>query len=194
MHAPLLSHFKAALRVLRYLKGSPGKGINISKDDKFKLDAYVDADWGKCLSSRKSVSGYCVYLCGSLISWKSKKQPTVSRSSAESEYRAMAAVTYEIIWLLNLLRDLKIDNLMPVNIHCDNNAALQIAANPVFHERTKHFEINVHIVREKLSAGIIKLSKISSANQIADIFTKGLGVVQHHTLCSKLKLIDLFQN
>ncbi|XP_071741115.1 uncharacterized mitochondrial protein AtMg00810-like [Rutidosis leptorrhynchoides] len=93
MHAPLNSHLNAAFRVLRYLKGSPGKGIFITKSDNFVLSAYVDSDYAKCISTRRSVTGFCVYLGNSLVSWKSKKQSTVSRSSAEAEYRALASVT-----------------------------------------------------------------------------------------------------
>ncbi|XP_024996764.1 uncharacterized protein LOC112529658 [Cynara cardunculus var. scolymus] len=96
MHAPRQSHLNLALRILRYLKLSPGKGISFTKSECFNLTAYVDADWGKCLSSRRSVTGYCLFLGKSLISWKSKKQNTVSRSSAESEYRAMATVSCEV--------------------------------------------------------------------------------------------------
>ncbi|XP_024965192.1 uncharacterized protein LOC112505527, partial [Cynara cardunculus var. scolymus] len=93
MHAPRQSHLNLALRILRYLKLSPGKGVSFIRSENFSLSAYVDADWGKCLSSRRSVTGFCIFLGNSMLSWKSKKQSTVSRSSAESEYRAMATVT-----------------------------------------------------------------------------------------------------
>ncbi|XP_071713155.1 uncharacterized protein [Rutidosis leptorrhynchoides] len=150
MHCPLQSHTKAAFRVLRYLKGNPGAGVQIIRNaGTYNIYAYSDADWGKYLESRSSVSGYCLYLCGSLISWKSKKQPTVSRSSTESEYRSLAAATSEILWVVKLLADLKVNNLLPVKLFCDNKSALLLAANPVFHERSKYFEIDVHLVREK---------------------------------------------
>ncbi|XP_071695605.1 uncharacterized mitochondrial protein AtMg00810-like [Rutidosis leptorrhynchoides] len=115
MHAPLQSHFKIAVRILRYLKGSPGKGVVITKSGIVGLNAYVDADWGKCLASRKSV----------------KQQAAVSRSSTESEYRAMAAVTCEILWIINILTDLGYKNLLPVNLFCDNRSAILIANNPI---------------------------------------------------------------
>ncbi|XP_071740890.1 uncharacterized mitochondrial protein AtMg00810-like [Rutidosis leptorrhynchoides] len=96
MHAPLQSHVKAAFRVLRYLKGYRGIGVHISKSSgMFSLSAYFDADWDKCLLNRRFISGFCIYFCGSLISWKSKKQPNVSRSSIEFEYRALASTTCE---------------------------------------------------------------------------------------------------
>ncbi|XP_071706736.1 secreted RxLR effector protein 161-like [Rutidosis leptorrhynchoides] len=150
MQDPLQSHIKASLSVLRYLKGSPGKGLHIKKSsDTFKLCAYSDADWGKCLGSRRYVFGFCLFLCGSLISWKSEKQPTVSRSPTESEYRSLAATTCEIMWVLKLLADFGIQDLLHVQLYCDNKSAILLTANPVLHEKSKHFEIDVHIVREK---------------------------------------------
>jgi hypothetical protein len=194
MHSPRKSHLNLALRVLRYLKKSPGRGIYFSYSSDFKLSGFVDADWGKCLSSRRSVTGYCLFLGNCLISWKSKKQTTVSRSSAESEYRALASVTCEIIWVLSILSCLNVKDLIPVSVFCDNSSAIQIATNPVFHEKTKHIEIDIHFIREKISAGLIKVVKVESAEQTVDILTKSLGVVQHDYLCSKLKMVDIFQS
>ncbi|GJR53325.1 ribonuclease H-like domain-containing protein [Tanacetum coccineum] len=172
MHRPLRSHLKIALKVLRYLKGSPGKGVHIIRCPKVSLETFVDADWAKCLITRKSVTGFCLFLNGSLVSWKSKKQNTLSKSTAEAEYRAMASATSETIWVLKILKDLNVGNILPVNVFCDSQAAIKIAANPVFHERTKHLEIDLHFVRDKILSGVIKTQKISSANQVADIFTK----------------------
>ncbi|GJU92413.1 hypothetical protein Tco_1304836 [Tanacetum coccineum] len=104
-HSPLHSHFAARLRVFRYLKQSPGSGVHFFHGNKLSLHAYSDADCAKCLISRKSVSGFCVYFCGNLVSWKSKKHATISKSSAYAEYRCMASTTYEIFWLINLLKD-----------------------------------------------------------------------------------------
>ncbi|GJU59724.1 hypothetical protein Tco_1237490 [Tanacetum coccineum] len=92
MHRPLRSHLKIALKVLRYLKGSPGKGVHIIRCPKVSLETFVDADWAKCLITRKSVTGFCLFLNGSLVSWKSKKQNIISKSTAEAEYRAMASL------------------------------------------------------------------------------------------------------
>ncbi|GKE25507.1 ribonuclease H-like domain-containing protein [Tanacetum coccineum] len=163
MHSPLNSHLDATMRVLRYLKSSPGNGIQINRNGNLKLRAYADSDWGRCPATRKFVSGYCVFLGDSLVTWKSKKQSTLSRSSAKAEYRSMASATCEVIWLSNLLSDIGVTGLFPVVMYCDNSSALQIAANLVFHEKSKHFEIDVHLVREKVASGVIKTEKIHSS-------------------------------
>ncbi|GJU70896.1 hypothetical protein Tco_1262301 [Tanacetum coccineum] len=125
------------------------KGIHIVKQPKASLEAFVDDDWAKCLVTRKSATSFCIKLNGSLVSWKSKKQNTLSKSSAEAEYRAMASVTSEVTWILKILRDLERDQALPVKLFCDSQAAIKIAANPVFHERTKHLEIDLHFVKVK---------------------------------------------
>ncbi|KAK1441129.1 hypothetical protein QVD17_06967 [Tagetes erecta] len=191
MHKPTQAHLQLALRVLRYLKGAPGNGIIFSKSESFDLSAYSDSDWGKCLETRRSVTGFCIMLGKCLVSWKSKKQTTVSRSSAEAEYRAMCAATCELIWLKNLLAELGIRVALPADVHCDNNAAISIAANPVFHDRTKHFDMDLYFLREKVSAGVIKTVPISSFHQLADVFTKGLAVHQHNVLLEKLHMFDV---
>lgn len=193
MHCPLDSHVKLAFRVLRYIKGSPGKGIVFSKGDNLNLTAYVDSDWAKCLSTRKSITGFAVYLGNCLVAWKSKKQSTVSRSTAEAEYRALAAAVCEVIWIKKVLIEFNVVNNLPAKIFCDNKAAILISANPVFHERTKHFEIDLHFVREKIGLGVTKVEKINTAENTADIFTKSLSTKSHKFFCDRLNLLDLFQ-
>ncbi|GJY83669.1 ribonuclease H-like domain-containing protein [Tanacetum coccineum] len=193
MHKPLRSHVKIALRVLRYLKGNPGKGIHVVKQPKTSLEAFVDADWAKCLVTRKFVTGFCIKLNGSLVSWKSKKHNNLSKSSTEAEYRAMASVTFEVTWILKILRDLEWDQVLPFKLFCDSQAAIKIASNPAFHERTKHLEIDLHFVREIFLSGVIETQKINTAVQPAHIFTKGLDKNQHENIILKLGLIDVFQ-
>ncbi|XP_019169790.1 PREDICTED: uncharacterized protein LOC109165466 [Ipomoea nil] len=171
---PRDSHLMAGHMVLRYLKGSPGKGIFYSSNNYLRLQGFSDSDWASCIESRKSLTGYCVYLGDSLISWKTKKQVTVSRSSSEAEYRALASTTCELQWLLYLLADLRVEIIKPVALFCDCSSAIAIGENHVFHERTKHIEIDCHVVRQKIQEGVLKLLSITSQNQTADGFTKAL--------------------
>ncbi|GKC99433.1 ribonuclease H-like domain-containing protein [Tanacetum coccineum] len=183
MHAPLQSHFNLGLRLLKYLKLAPGSGINFTKSNtKFNVIAYTDSDWAKCPVTRRLVSGYCVFVNGSLVSWKRKKHATLSKSSAEAEYRAMASATCEIMWVLKILKDLGQNDLTPMDLFYDNKSAIQIAANPIMHEKTKHFDIDVHLVREKVASGLLKTVKVDSKDHVADVLIKALGFVQHSAL------------
>ncbi|KAL0374374.1 UNVERIFIED_CONTAM: Retrovirus-related Pol polyprotein from transposon RE2 [Sesamum radiatum] len=188
---PTDQHWTAALHIVRYLKGAPDTGLFFSASNSLHLSAYTDADWGACVASRRSVTGYCVFFGSSLLSWKSKKQNTVSRSSAEAEYRAMAAAVCELQWISFLLRDFCVPVATPIPFWCDNQAVLHITANPVFHERTKHLDIDCHVVRDQYKAGFISPSFVSSKMQLADIFMKTLPAVSFASLLSKLGLLRL---
>nr|XP_016437170.1 PREDICTED: uncharacterized mitochondrial protein AtMg00810-like [Nicotiana tabacum] len=134
MQAPREPHLKAAIHVLRYLKNDPTLGIFLSNDPSYKVTAYCDSNWAACPDSRRSVSGYLVLFGGSPISWKSKKQTTVSLSSAETEYRSLRKVVGELVWVQRLLEELTVPCTDPIQVFCDSQAVVHIARNPVFHE------------------------------------------------------------
>ena len=175
MQCPREIHWEAATRILRYLKGHPGQGIFLRQNSALQLIAYCDSDWGACPLTRRSLTGYFIFLGGSPISWKTKKQHTVSRSSAEAEYRSMAFTCCELSWLKALLKSLGVSHSLPMRLYYDSQAALYIAANPVFHERTKHIEIDCHYMPHQIHAGNIAASHVRTSEQLAEIFTKALG-------------------
>ena len=146
---PRQPHMQQAMRIVRYLKNAPGSGLLYVVDNSFRVHAYSDSDWATCATTRRFVSGFCIFLGSALISWKSKKQTTVSKSSSEAEYRSLASLTCELQWLHYLFKDLHIPCSTPYSVYCDNNSAIHIAKNPTFHERTKHIDIDCHVIRQK---------------------------------------------
>lgn len=186
MQSPTNVHLQAAKRLLRYLKSAPSQGILLASTCTTKLTPFCDSDWASCPDSRKSTTGFCILLGDSPISWKSKKQNVVARSSAEAEYRVMSLTACELIWLNALLKDLCLKNMPTTTLHCDNHAAIFIAANPVYHERTKHIEVDCHFVQDKIQQGVLQTKYVHTSNQLADILTKILPMSQHQKLLHKL--------
>ncbi|KAL5721714.1 hypothetical protein ACHQM5_005324 [Ranunculus cassubicifolius] len=191
MHNPKDEHWAAVKRILRYLKKTIDYGIFICVPSTLTLHAFSDADWAGCLDDRRSTSGYCIFLGGNLISWSARKQKTVSRSSTEAEYRGLAIATAEIIWIQSLLRELGFLPSSSPTLWCDNLGATYLTANPVFHARTKHIEIDYHFVRERVASRELDVRFISTKDQIADIFTKGLSSIRHCQLRDKLTVTQL---
>ncbi|XP_071717953.1 uncharacterized mitochondrial protein AtMg00810-like [Rutidosis leptorrhynchoides] len=174
MHDPREPHLHALRRILRYLQGTLDYGLHLYKSRARRLISYTDADWAGCPDTRRSTSGYCVYFGDNLISWSSKRPPTISRSSAETEYRGVANVVSDTCWIRNLLLELHCPLPKCTLVFCDNVSAIYLSGNPVQHQRTKHIKMDIHFVREKVARGEVRVLHIPSRFQVADIFTKGL--------------------
>lgn len=179
LHAPTDVHMSAAKRILRYVQGTVNLGLKITKSNSVMVSGFSDADWGGCLDDRRSTGGFAVYFGSNLISWSAKKQATVSRSSTEAEYKSLANVTSEIIWVQTLLKELGISHQPKTAcIWCDNLGATYLTVNPVFPSRMKHVEIDYHFVRERVANKLLEVRFIPTGDQVADGFTKPLTVRQ----------------
>ena len=163
-------------------------GLYMHRTSVSTLTAYTDADLVGCPDTRRSTSGYCVFLGDNLLSWSSKRQTTVSRSSAEAEYRGVSNVVAEICWLRNLLLELGHHPTRTSLVYNDNVSAIYMSENPIQHQRTKHIEIDIHFVREKVQRGQIRVLHVPSRYQLADIFTKGLPSVLFRDFRSSLSI------
>lgn len=149
-NARVATHCTAVKRILRYLKGTLTHGLQLCTSSTLSLQAFSDADWAGCPDDRRSTTGYLIFLGPNLFSWSSKKQPTVAKSSTEAEYRALAMATAGLLWIQSLLRELHLPLLTPPILWCcDNLGATYLAANPLFHARTKHLDIYFHFFRER---------------------------------------------
>ncbi|KAA3485264.1 laccase-2-like [Gossypium australe] len=167
MHCWDVSHFKATKRILRYFE----------KGNELKLIGYSDSDWAGSVDDMKSTSGYFFTLGSSVFCWSSKKEQTVTQSTAKAEYIAAAAAVNQAIWLRKLLT---------IESRADIQSAVAIAKNPIFHGKTKHFKIKFHFVREVEQLKEVSLVHCSSENQLADILTKSLGTTRFEALRSKI--------
>ena len=190
--APRMTHLAAAYRVLQYIKGTVGQGLFYSSSPDLTLKGFADADWSTCRDSQHSTTRLSMFLGDSLISWRSKKQDIVSCSSAEAEYRALNSASMEMIWLIKLMHDLKVPRIQTPILFSDSTAAIYLATNHVFHERTKHIENDCHFVRKWLDRKVLKSLHVRTADQVADIMTKPLFPQQFYHLMSKMSLHNIF--
>lgn len=186
MNNPTEDHLETVNKILRYLKMTLGHCLLFRKYENRDVEVYIDASWAGEQTDRRSTTCYCSYVWGNLVTWRSKKQAVVSRSSAEAEYRAFALGICEGMWLQRLLRGLKVEIQESVKMFSDSQVAISIAKNPIHHDRTKHIEIDRHFISEKVNNGIVQLSYIPTKQQIADTLTKALTRVSFDELNSKL--------
>jgi hypothetical protein len=174
MHTPREPHLTALKQILCYLRGSLDYGLLLRPSPTSELVVYTDADWAGCPDTHRSTSSYPVFLGTNLVSWAAKQQPVVSRSSAEAEYRVVANSVAEASWLRQLLHELHSALQHATLVYCDNVSAVYLSTNPVQHQRTKHVEIDLHFIRERVAAGDVRVLSVPATLQFADIFTKGL--------------------
>ena len=191
MSSPTIDHWIAVKRILCYLKGALGRGILYSNHGHNTLECFMDADWIGSKEDKRSTSGYCVFVGGNLVSWKSKRQSSASKSSAESIYRAMTQSECEIMWLHQLLMEVGIKTSVPTKLWSDNKT-VHIAYNPEFHERTKHIEIDCHFVCEKIQLDLISTEYVKTGEQLGDICTKALSGDRVSYLSNKLDMVTIY--
>jgi hypothetical protein len=190
MHKPTDIHWQMVKRVLRYLQGTVQECLLLHRHSPPSVHAFSDADWGGNKDDLSSTSAYIIYLGRNPISWSSKKQHTTARSSTEAEYRAVADTAAEISWICSLLSELHFPvNNAPV-IYCDNIGATQLSSNPVFHSRMKHVAIDFHFIRQRVQSGTLRVSHVSSQDQLADALTKSLPRSLFWLLKDKIGLIN----
>ena len=173
---PTRAHWEAVKRILSYLKGTSSYGITFGSNgtNERTLIAYSDADFAANVDDRRSTTGVLLILNGGPISWKSQRQSCVSLSTTESEYVAAAAAAKDVVWMRRLLQDLGCDQAKPTLLFCDNRSAIKLVRNPQFHQRTKHIDVKFHFIRDLQDERVVDVVYVSTENQLADLFTKGL--------------------
>ena len=175
MAKPGKAHWEGIKRVLHYIKGTLNYGLQYTtNEENVTLTGFSDADWAGDLDTRCSTSGYLFQINGCTVSWCSKRQLTVAKSSTEAGYVALSASCQEAIWLRMLLTDIGFKQLLPTVIHEDNQSASELTRNPRFHNRTKHIDVSFHFVREQVTCNAIEIQYCPTEEMTADILTKGL--------------------
>ena len=190
MHDLREPHLAAFKRILCYVHGTLDLGLHLRASGQSNLVVYSDANWAGCPDTRKSTSAYAVFLGNNLVSWSSKRQNTISRSSAEAEYRVVANGVAEATWLRQLLLELRHTPHRATLVYCDNISAVYLSGNPVQHQRTKHVEIDLHFVREKVALGHVRVLHVPTTSQYTDVFTKSLPTSLFQEFQSSLNVSD----
>jgi hypothetical protein len=182
-------HLRAMKRIMRYLIYTPKFGLWYPKGSTFDLIGYSDADWAGCKVDRKSTSGTCQFLGRSPVSWASKKQNSITLSTAEAEYITVGQCYAQLLWMRQTLRDYGY-KLSKVPLLCDNESAIRMADNPIEHSCTKHIDIQYHFLSDHQQRGDIEIAYVNTKNQLADIFTKPLDDKTFSKLRNELNILD----
>jgi len=173
---PSEEHLTAAKRILRYVKGTKNYGLVLGPTEGPFLYGYTDADWGNDIDTRKSTTGYVFYARSGAISWCSKRQSTIALSSTEAEYIALCTSVQEAIWIRSLLVEVNyssFDSTVPTTVYEDNQSCISLAANPIYHARTKHIDIKYHFIRDHTDKDI-NIVYCPTKEMVADVLTKPL--------------------
>lgn len=186
---PSLEHWQALVHVARYLNTTASLRLTYgSGAGDIVLTGYCDADWGSSTDDRRSVTGYCFMINDVVISWNSRKQPTVALSSTEAEYMAASSAAREAIWLRQALDELGYHQDGPTKIYVDNQGAIALTRNPEFHTRSKHIDIQHHFVRDLVQSQRVEFIYTHTNTQVADVLTKPLSADKHQRFTSAMGL------
>ena len=186
--APTEEALCALMRVLKYLRGTSKMKLTYQGGPKLELTGFVDADWAGNVNDRRSISGFVFKIANGAISWSSKKQASTALSSTEAEYVAGAHAAKELVWLRALLAEIGSPCEGPTVLLMDNQSAMAIAENPVYHARTKHIAVRHHFLREKVEDGDLKLKYLPTGDQVADVLTKSLAREKHERFTKEMGL------
>ncbi|CAA6659738.1 unnamed protein product [Spirodela intermedia] len=188
---PRKIHLQTAYRLLKYLKTTTGQGILFKKGGNQSVESYTNANYAGSVIDHRSTSGYCTFVCGNLVTWRSKKKQVVAQSGAEAKFRALAQGIREDLWIRGLLDELRVNQSKHMKLFCDNKSAIAIARNPVQHDRTKHIEVDRHFIKEKVETRDVDLIYVGTSEHVAGIFTKGLTRPVFQRLVSKLGMENI---
>lgn len=189
MHSPTFKHWSQLKHVLCYVKGTIDYGLHFRKSCISDLHSFSNSNWVGCPTDRKSMIGFAIFLGTNLVPWVCKKHKTIAKSSTEVEYKALADVAANVTWIVSLLRELGMKSLPVPKLWCENSGATYMCANPIFHARTKHIEINYHFVWDKVATGELQVNFVTK-DQLVDIFTKPMPAPRFTFLCDKLQVIN----
>jgi len=191
LHKPTTVHWTTVKRIMRSVKRTLALGLKLRRSSSTLVSAFSDADWAGCVDDRRSTDGFAVFFGPNLVSWSARKQLTVSRSNTEAEYKALANATAEMMWIQRLLTELGVPHVKAARLWCDNIGAKYLSANPVFHARTKHIEIDFHFVRERVAQKLLDIRFISTSDQVADGFTKPITAAKLQGFRYNLNLVNV---